>query len=198
MQFEKLFEERLMNAYTIANYTRSSRNLIPLHSAISKYIEEHSDYETQDMTTHEYVYENEFGSKKVDIAIFDKEKNLKGVILFKSICSSYNKNANNYYENMKGESSLFIDGNIPVYQIVFIPTIVPIGGRFEVASKTAFNHYSNFINNKTSYWDLLQLNVFYFDADYEAKTCKYSTSVNIPNHPATLSEGLSQFLERIK
>ena len=54
----------------------------------------------------------------------DENNNLKAAIMFKSIKSEYNKNANNYYENMKGESSLFIDNNIPVYQIIFIPTAV--------------------------------------------------------------------------
>ena len=90
--------------------------------------------------------------------------------MFKSIKSEYNKNANNYYENMKGESSLFIDNNISVYQIIFIPTAVrhkKSNGEktFETPTENSYKNYCNFISNHSSYWNNLKLGVFYFDVD---------------------------------
>ena len=71
--------------------------------------------------------------------------------MFKAIRSEYNKNANNYYENMKGESSLFIDNNIPVYQIIFIPTQVHHKNSkgqkaFETPTQKSYDNYYNFVN----------------------------------------------------
>lgn len=92
--------------------------------------------------------------------------------MFKSIKSEYNKNANNYYENMKGESSLFIDNGIPVYQIIFIPTKVRHKNSrsekvFEAPTKKSYQHYCNFVKLHSPYWNNLKLGVYYFDVDYE-------------------------------
>ena len=85
--------------------------------------------------------------------------------MFKSIKSEYNKNANNYYKNMKGESSLFIDNNIPVYQIIFIPTTIKHKNSkgedtFETPNENSYNQYCNFELYHSSYWNNLKLGVF--------------------------------------
>lgn len=94
--------------------------------------------------------------------------------MFKGIRSEYNKNANNYYENMKGESSLFIENNIPVYQVIFIPTQIKHGDGFEVPTQQSYLNYYNFINYHSSYWNKLKLGVFYFDITY--KDSRYMAS----------------------
>ena len=201
MEFTTLFAERLKGVCTIPNYTRHNNNLLPFHKAIAAVIEANSNFHTQTMETSEYEYTNELGSKKIDIAILDENNELKGAILFKSYCSSYNKNANNYYENMKGESSLFIDGNIPIYQIALIPTVIKntsLRAGWETPSLNSINHYSAFINHKSEYWNLLTFHPFYFDVDYDNWTCKYSESTYIDGVPNTVTEGIVEFVNKIQ
>lgn len=126
------------------------------------------------MPKKEFEFKSIFGNKKIDIAIIDEKNVLKGAIMFKGIRSEYNKNANNYYENMKGESSLFIENNIPVYQVIFIPTQIKHGDGFEVPTQQSYLNYYNFINYHSSYWNKLKLGVFYFDITY--KDSRYMAS----------------------
>ena len=203
MDFAKLYVKQIKIADSTPNATRSNKILIPMHSSIANFISTHSKYHTQSLPDSEYEAIFEYGSKKVDIAIFDDNNILKGVILFKGIRSEYNKNANNYYEQMKGESSLFIDNGIPVYQIICIPTQVhhkKSNGEktFETPTEKSFNNYNNFINHKPSYWDLLKLGVFYFDIDYNTYTATYSNQKVIHNMDANITEGLLDFIERIE
>ena len=203
MNFTNLYVEQIKTADTVANSTRSNKILVPMHKAIADFITANSNYHTQSLPNNEYEAVFDYGSKKVDIAILDDENNLKGVILFKGIRSEYNKNANNYYEQMKGESSLFIDNDIPVYQIILIPTKVhhkQSNGKhgFETPTDKSFNNYNNFVNNKPSYWNLLKLGVFYFDIDYDNYTAEYSKDKVIDNMDANIPEGLLDFIERVK
>lgn len=201
--FTNLYVEQIKTADTVANSTRSNKILVPMHKAIADFITKNSNYHTQSLPDSEYEAIFTYGSKKVDIAIFDDENNLKGAILFKGIRSEYNKNANNYYEQMKGESSLFMDNNIPVYQIIFIPTQVhhkkSNGSRgFETPTDKSFNNYNGFINHKPAYWDLLKLGVFYIDIDYNNYTAKYSKDKVIDNMEPTLEEGLLNFIKKVE
>lgn len=196
------YAEQIKTADTVANSTRSNKILVPMHKAIADFITAHSNYHTQSLPDTEYEAIFDYGSKKVDIAIFDEVGNLKGVILFKGIRSEYNKNANNYYEQMKGESSLFIDNNIPVYQIILIPTKIhhkkSNGERgFEVPTDKSFNNYNNFIKNKPAYWDLLKLGVFYFDIDYTDYSIEYSKDKVIDGMEPTIETGLLNFIEMV-
>lgn len=172
MIFPDLFANQLREVDANPNATRSNKILFPLHSAIAKIVSQHTSYKVISLPEKEYHFVSDIGSKNVDIAVVDENNNLKAAIMFKSIKSEYNKNANNYYENMKGESSLFIDNNIPVYQIIFIPTAVRHKNNkgektFETPNKNSYNHYCNFISNHSSYWNKLKLGVFYFDVNYD-------------------------------
>ena len=196
------YAEQIKTADTVVNSTRSNKILVPMHKAIADFITAHSNYHTQSLPDTEYEAIFDYGSKKVDIAIFDEVGDLKGVILFKGIRSEYNKNANNYYEQMKGESSLFIDNNIPVYQIILIPTKIhhkkSNGERgFEVPTDKSFNNYNNFIKNKPAYWDLLKLGVFYFDIDYTDYSIEYSKDKVIDGMEPTIETGLLNFIEMV-
>lgn len=201
MNFIELYANQIKIADTIPNSTRSNKILIPMHKAIADYVAMHSRYHTQSLPDSEYLAEFPYGTKKVDIALLDDNNNLKGAILFKGIRSEYNKNANNYYEQMKGESSLFIDNNVPVYQIILIPTLVhhKTNGKptFETPTEKSFNNYNNFINTKPNYWNLLKLNVFYIDVDYTNYTANYSTNKIINNIELNLEEGLLNFIKEV-
>lgn len=140
------------------------------------------------------------GEKKIDVALFDEHNILKGVIMFKGVCKDYNKNANNYYEVMKGESSLFIEDNIPVYQMIWIPSFLPSSNAkgWEAPSEKHLNYYESFINNRSSYWDLLQLDVFLFDVDYENNyDIDYSHSLSVKGCSKTIEDGLNKFIQEV-
>ena len=202
MIFPQLFSNQIKTVDENANATRSNKILIPLHSAIADIISQHTDYKVISLPEKEFHFTSEIVSKNVDIAIVDSKTNtLKGAIMFKAIRSEYNKNANNYYENMKGESSLFIDNDIPVYQIIFIPTMVrhkKSNGEktFEKPTDNSFNNYCNFISNHKSYWDKLKLGVFYFDINYDNYEINYSNKI-VPGVEKNLTEGLINFMKGI-
>jgi hypothetical protein len=203
MIFPKLFANQLRETELNSSATRSNKILFPLHSAIANIVAEHTDYKVMSLPEKEYRFVSNIGTKDVDIAIVDENNNLKAAIMFKSIKSEYNKNANNYYENMKGESSLFIDNGIPVYQIIFIPTRIrhkKSNGEktFETPTENSYKHYCNFNNIHSSYWDNLKLGVFYFDVDYEDNyEISYSSQV-VPGVEDTLTEGLINFMKEVK
>lgn len=201
MIFNELFSNQFKEVEKNQYATRSNKILIPIHSAIAEIIAEHTSYKVISLPSSEYEFKNEFGTKKVDIAIIDNENNLKAAIMFKGIRSEYNKNANNYYENMKGESSLFIDSNIPIYQIIFIPTQVKHKKNnecvLEIPTEKSFNNYNNFINHHTPYWNKLKLGVFYFDIDYENNYKTVYSSKKMPGVEDTLTEGLINFIKGV-
>ena len=196
--FSKLYANQFAEITKNPNATRSPYLIGPMHDAIAKFVENNSDFSTISFPKSEYEFITSQGTKKVDVAIFNKKNELVGAIMFKGIRSEYNKNANNYYEQMKGESSLFLEANIPVFQIVFIPTQIKhkdYKGRasFETPTEKSFNNYENFINGKSKYWEKLKLSVYYFDVDYTSFNASYS-SKRISNVEETLEEGLINFI----
>lgn len=203
MIFPELFANQMREVESNPNATRSNKILFPIHSTIAEIVAQHTDYTVMSLPGKEYHFESEFGSKNIDIAIIDPQtKQLKGAIMFKGIRSEYNKNANNYYENMKGESSLFIDSNIPVYQIIFIPTLVyhkKNGGErvFEKPTEQSYQNYCNFINNHTPYWNGLKVGVFYLDVDYNNNYETVYSTKTMPGVESTLTEGLINFVKGV-
>ena len=197
MIFCNLFGEQMKTVDNNSNATRSNKILFPIHSQIKQILSEHSKYNIISLPDKEYHFDSAIGSKNVDIALVDEDGALKGAVMFKAIRSEYNKNANNYYENMKGESSLFIDNNIPVYQIIFIPTQVHHKNNkgqkiFEIPTQKSYDNYYNFCLNHSNYWNKLKLGVYYFDFNYDIYEVSYSNKT-IPNVESTLTEGLINF-----
>lgn len=204
MIFPELFGDQIREVEANPNATRSNKILFPLHSAIAEIVAQHTEYAVMSLPEKEYHFTSAIGSKNVDIAVVDSATNeLKAAIMFKAIRAEYNKNANNYYENMKGESSLFIDNGIPVYQIIFIPTYVrhknSRGERvFEKPTDNSYNNYCNFANNHTPYWNGLKLGVFYFDVDYDYDYETFYSGKVVPGMEDTLTEGLINFMRGIE
>jgi hypothetical protein len=196
--FNYLYAKQFEEIHNNPNATRSSKLIAPMHEAIANFVKSNSNYKVIALPSSEYEFSSILGTKKVDVAVFDKEgKKLLGVIMFKGIRSEYNKNANNYYETMKGESSLFVEAGIPVFQVVFIPTKVKHktakGMGFEEPTEKSFKNYENFINHKSSYWNLLKLSVYYFDIDYNNFIANYSDKI-VKGVEPTLEEGLLRFI----
>ena len=185
MQYAKLYGEQFPVVWSNPNATRSSSLIEPIHSAIANQVES-MGYRTKSLRNHEYEYNGPYGKKKCDIAIFDQMGNLKGVILTKWIRSNYGKNANNYFENMRGESQLFIDGGIPVYQTIFIPT-------FEHPTPTSYDNYATYIK---SYMPKgMKVGVWYMDVDESTGEAKYSSQKVINEVEHTLTDGIQAFVE---
>ena len=197
----KKFGEQLEQVRKNPALTRSNKILIPIHTTIANIACNKTKHKVICLPEKEFNFETQIGNKKVDIAIVDKNNQLKGAIMFKAVRSEYNKNANNYYENMKGESSLFIDNNIPIYQIIFIPTKIPHKNNkgeiiFEEPTEKSFLNYNNFITNHNKYWNGLKLGVYYFDVDYSSFDTQYSNK-RILRIEENLTQGISNFMEEI-
>lgn len=172
--------------------TRSPKIIDSLHETIANQVKSKGF-----LVKREYKFQGLFGSKKVDIAVLDEEKNIIGAIMFKGIRSEYNKNANNYFEQSRGENCLFIESGIPVYQIIFIPTQVrhkdSKGNKvFEVPTKESYSNYCNYLKKYVP--NYVKYGVYYFDVNYENNTAKYSNKV-VPNVEETVTEGINNFLE---
>lgn len=198
MIFPELFAEQFNSIKNNPNFTRSNKILVPVHLAIANIASAHTSYQVISLPKKEFEFKSIFGNKKIDIAIVDEKNALKGAIMFKGIRSEYNKNANNYYENMKGESSLFIENNIPVYQVVFIPTQIKHGDGFEAPTQQSYLNYYNFINHHSSYWNKLKLGVFYFDITFkdDRYTASYSNKT-ISGVENNLSQGIINFMKEV-
>lgn len=167
--------------------TRSSRILDSMHDTIAAQVEA-LGYKTQ----REIEFIGAYGTKKVDIAILNDKSEIIGAIMFKCIRSNYNKNANNYFENMRGENSLFLDKDIPVYQIIFIPTTVKTKDGWEHPTEKSYLNYCNYIANYLP--KKAKVGVYYFDIDYSANTAVYSDK-RVPCVEKTLSEGIDNFIK---
>jgi hypothetical protein len=102
---------------------------------------------------------------------------------------------------MRGESALFLDSGIKVYQIVFIPTkIRKSNGNFEKPNDNSYTNYCNFINfsQQHSFWKNLKLGVFYLEVDYENYVATYSEKKKVDGVEETLEEGILNFIEVLK
>ena len=202
MIFQSLYSNQFKSIAKNPTNTRSSKIILPTHQAIANIVKSNTAYNVISLPDKEYNFTSDLGNKKVDIAIVDDDNQLRGAIMFKAIRREYNKNSNNYYENMKGESSLFLDNNIPVYQIICIPTLIQIDIKhgkisYEVPTKESYSRYCNFIANHMSYWDKLKLGVYYFDVNYDDDfTTVYSSKI-VPGVEPTITEGIINFTKEI-
>lgn len=195
MEYLKLFSDQFKTVQENPYATRSSALLLPIHSAIANQVETYG-FKTRSLKNKEYNFFGPYGEKKLDIAIFDENK-LVGAIMFKGIRSEYNKNRNNYFENMRGESQLLIDGNIPVYQIILIPTKCKhknSAGKivFETPDEKSTENYNSYILSGYKP-EKLKLGVFYIELNYENFTASYSTRRVEAIKETTMTEGINNF-----
>ncbi|MBS2126414.1 hypothetical protein J8J04_01785 ['Fragaria x ananassa' phyllody phytoplasma] len=119
------------------NNNRSSHKVNNIHNTIAKHLEKllGSEYnivtETISKTTHNKKDKNtkikgRYNEKKVDIAIKRKHDNkiISGIGI-KFPLSSFQKNKNNYFENMLGETANIRSNNIPYFQIMILLQQIP-------------------------------------------------------------------------
>lgn len=191
-KFKELFLEQfaLEKEYT----TRSPKVIMPTHKAIGKQFEE-KGYKVK----YEYNFQGLYGEKKVDIAVFDKNDKLVSVVLFKGIRSNYNKNANNYFEGARGETTLFLDSipDISVYHLVFIPTKIKKNEKgilkWEIPSEKHYQYYCDYIRLKCIP-KRAKMSVFYFDIDYDNYRIEYADKP-MPGRADTVTEDIDNYIK---
>lgn len=104
--------------------SRSTAKLKPLHGAIAADLDQMLG---QDYCVKAQGYgENKEGTisgryidKKVDITIYQKDNPIAGIAV-KFVMQNYSQNANNYFENMLGETANIRSEKIPYFQIFII------------------------------------------------------------------------------
>ena len=196
MKYLPLFADQFKKVQKNPFATRSNTIILPMHKAMADQVETHG-FKTRSLKNGEYNFLGPYGEKKLDIAIFDNNNKLLGAIMFKGIRSEYNKNRNNYFENMRGESQLLIDGNISVYQIILIPTKCKhrdSSGNivFETPNEKSTENYNSYIIGGYKP-EKLKVGVFYIDIDYKNFKASYSTRRIEAIKENTMTEGIDNF-----
>jgi len=169
------------------NATRSTAITLELHSRIHDVVESlvGSEYQIRSQKNKEMSIKGAFLSKKADIAIV-KDGEVAGVIEVKAIRSSYKKNATNYFYNMIGETSNLQTANIPVCQIILIPSIVQTrsAGKtsYETIGDTQLQKYLTLSTSEDNPSKPKRMIVSVLDVDYEDNfNCAFSTLENFSN-----------------
>ena len=111
---------------------RSNEKLKIIHSFISDSIKDRVNNDelsfyslrNDDKKSKELKIKGRYMDKAVDIAVC-KGQNIIAAIGFKFVMSNYKQNSNNYFENMLGETANIRCNNIPYFQIIVIPHILP-------------------------------------------------------------------------
>ena len=112
----------------LENGSRSNKKLKPLHGNIKKDLLKklHSEgikniklISLDNENNKEDIVKGRYYEKKVDISI-RKNEELIGAIGVKFVMNNYMQNANNYFENMLGETANIRAANISYFQILIL------------------------------------------------------------------------------
>jgi len=140
------------------SHPRSNEKLKPLHGNIKNDLlevikSENIDVKNINLISLDYDNKSEdiisgrYYDKAVDISI-RKESNPIGAIGVKFVMNNYMQNANNYFENMLGETANIRTANIPYFQILILFEKMPYfqnGGKLskweEISEKTHLKKY---------------------------------------------------------
>lgn len=109
--------------------SRSNQKLYVLHSKIANDILSllPSDYSCKSLgidDNKESEIKGRYYDKKVDITFYKNGKSIAGLGV-KMIMQNYSQNANNYFENMLGETANLRSNRIPYFQVFIIPDKLP-------------------------------------------------------------------------
>ncbi len=112
------------------NKNRSANKVDIIHGTIAKHLQEFLGdkyiVKTKFTTGKEEMIIGRYNKKRVDILVENKFNNKQVAGLgFKFILSSFQKNSNNYFENMLGETSNIRSNNIPYFQIMVLLENIP-------------------------------------------------------------------------
>lgn len=113
----------------LSTSSRSNEKLKILHGAIAHDLSERlgDNYHIKSLgfgEQNEGKIQGRYINKNVDITIFENNKPIAGIAV-KFVMQNYAQNANNYFENMLGETANIRSNNIPYFQIFIIPSQLP-------------------------------------------------------------------------
>lgn len=125
LAIEKSFRE-----FIAVGTSRSTRKLVPLHGAIARDFQERlgSDFQVQAQgfaNGREGTITGRYMDKKVDITISKKGGHPVGGVAVKFVMQNYAQNANNYFENMLGETANIRSARCPYFQVFIILDKIP-------------------------------------------------------------------------
>ncbi len=132
------FLKKIKNSFEIYLRTssRSNQKLKPLHSTIARdilgllrnpYSSDSSLYSVKALGLEEgkeEIVKGRYMDKKVDISI-KRNDEVVACVGVKFIMSNYAQNSNNYFESMLGETANLRSNNVPYFQILIIPELIP-------------------------------------------------------------------------
>lgn len=111
---------------------RSPNKLKPLHGKIARDVSEQLGTNYTVMSHghgggKEFAIPTMIGNKNTDIVVLDSSETPVCVVQVKFICSNYSQNANNYLENMIGDTAFLRTKliGLPVFHVVVIPEYMP-------------------------------------------------------------------------
>ena len=158
------FLEVLKNSFVkfLETHSRSNEKLKILHGSIAYDLSERlgNDYEIKSLgygTQSEGKIQGRYINKNVDITIIHNNKPIAGIAI-KFFMQNYVQNANNYFENMLGETANIRSNNIPYFQIFIIPSQLPYYknmGDFSKWEKFTLNHLNKYLilsQDNNEYW----------------------------------------------
>lgn len=96
-------------AYNKRGGARSNKKLIPIHKFLSETISGNlgKNYSIKSLgigNGKEFKFDGKYMPKNLDVAVF-KNDDLVATVSFKFVTSNYKQNANNYFENLLGETA---------------------------------------------------------------------------------------------
>jgi hypothetical protein len=130
--------EKSFGEFIVSGTSRSTKKLVPLHGAIANDMHERlgEAYEIKAQgfaLGKEGTINGRYMDKKVDILVSRAERAIGGIAV-KFVMQNYSQNANNYFENMLGETANIRSACCPYFQIFIIPDKLPYytnGGVFK-------------------------------------------------------------------
>lgn len=142
--------------------SRSNEKLKILHGAIAHDLSERlgDNYHIKSLgfgEQNEGKIQGRYINKNVDITIFENNKPIAGIAV-KFVMQNYAQNANNYFENMLGETANIRSNNIPYFQIFIIPSQLPYYkntgefSKWEQFNKHHFKKYQILSCDNNEFW----------------------------------------------
>lgn len=136
--------------------------------------------------------------KKVDISAYNRDQSPLGAIGVKYIMSNYKQNANNYFENMLGETANLRCNGIACFQIIVLPTKLPYFKKDGVISKIESikdsyldKYFQLCSDDSTQYMHTPTLTLLYFinfdNIDLSTIHTKKEYILYFEKHPAKIS-----------
>lgn len=118
-----------------------------------------------------------YNDKMCDITIYNtRTKTVTDVIAVKFICSNYSQNANNYFENMTGETGNLRAKGVNVHQLVILPVYVPYFNKTGECTKI-----ENINDNKLGKYIALEKQIIAAPEQYMNPNSVLLTMVNFHN-----------------